>query len=338
MPKRKIKVALLSFYSGLVSRGVETFVSELASHVSDKVDLRIYHGDTLPGPGNKLHYLFLDLPSLAIKQFMREALARLTADPPDILMALNNGWMSWLAKRFCRRHKTKLVLAGFSGIGWDDKVNLWLKPDCFIACTNYQAEWAGSINKHIRVETINIGVNTDRFRPDGPKLRHGLKPPVVLVVAGPEKTKRVHLAVKAASQINAGLLVVGRQPEAINRQAKALLGDRYKNILISYDRLDAVYRSADVYTLPSGAGEAYGISILEALASGLPVVVNNDPIRRELVGKAGILVDPADPEAYAAALKRAINQPDSAAACQQARKFSWEKISQQYLDLWSGLT
>lgn len=337
MPKPKIKVALLSFYSGLVSRGVETFVSELASHVSDKVDLRIYHGDTLPGPGNKLHYLFLDPPARAIKKFSHRILAKLAADPPDILMALNNGWMSWLAKRFCRRYKTKLVLAGLSGIGWDDKVNLWLKPDCFVVCTNYQAKWAGSINKHVRVKTINIGVNTDRFRPAGPKLRHGLKPPVVLVVAGPEKTKRVHLAVKAASRINAALLVVGRQPEAINRQAKALLGDRYKNILISYDRLDAVYRSVQVYTLPSGLSEAYGISILEALASGLPVVVNNDPIRRELAGRAGILVDPADSEAYPAALAKAIKASDPAASRAQAERFSWEKISRQYLDLWSGL-
>src|SRR3989344_4185970 len=167
-----MKVAILSFYSGLVSRGVETFVEELSARVRDKVDLQVYHGTKLPPQGNKLHYLFLDPPSLVIKRFSREILARL--DPPDIIMALNNGWMSLLAKQFCRRHKTKLVLTGFSGIGWDDKVNLRLKPDVFIVCTRWQAEWAKRINPRARVETINIGVNAGRFRPEGKKYHHGL--------------------------------------------------------------------------------------------------------------------------------------------------------------------
>src|SRR3972149_7421985 len=118
MSNKKISVAILSFYSGLVSRGVETFVTELSSKVKDKVDLAVFNADKLPGSGNKLSYLFLDPPSLAIKRFTREVLLKLETNPPDIIMALNNGWMSLLTKSFCRKHKTKLVLAGFSGIGW----------------------------------------------------------------------------------------------------------------------------------------------------------------------------------------------------------------------------
>ena len=102
-----MKVAILSFYSGLVSRGVETFVEELSARVKDKVDLRVYQGEKLPRPGSKLHYLFLDSPSLEIRKFTLETLKRLESDPPDIIMALNNGWMSLLTKRFCKRHKTK---------------------------------------------------------------------------------------------------------------------------------------------------------------------------------------------------------------------------------------
>src|SRR3989344_5077148 len=101
MPNRRIKVAILSFYSGLVSRGVETFVTELSTQVKDKVDLKVYSASKLPGPGNKLSYLFLDPPSLAIKRFTQRVLARLEAKPPEIIMALNNGWMSLLAKQFC---------------------------------------------------------------------------------------------------------------------------------------------------------------------------------------------------------------------------------------------
>ncbi len=338
MLKRRIKVAILSFYSGLVSRGVETFVTELSKHVKDKVDLKVYHGDKLPSPGNKLSYLFLDPPSLVIKYFTQETLAKLAADQPDIIMAFNNGWMSLLAKQFCRRHQAKLVLAGFSGIGWDDKINLWLKPDCFVTCTSWQGDWAKTINPRARIETINIGVDTNRFRPKGSKFIHGLKPPIVLVVAGPQKFKRVDLAIEAVKRLpEVSLLVVGEQKPEIKRLGERLLGKRFKNIQVDYDHLDSVYRSVNVYTLPSVSNEAYGISILEAMASGLPVVVNDDPIRRELVGDAGIVVDPTDMTVYVAALKQALTSADANRYRQQAKKFSWEKISRQYLDLWSSL-
>jgi len=333
-----MKVAILSFYSGLVSRGVETFVTELSARVKDKVDLKVYSANKLPRSGNKLSYIFADPPSLAIKRFTQRVLVQLEADPPDIIMALNNGWMSLLTKQFCRRNKTKLVLAGFSGIGWDDKVNLWLNPDCFVACTRWQAEWAGKINPKTRIETINIGVNTDRFRPDGDKFKPGLKPPLVLVVAGPQKFKRVDLVIAAVSRLpQASLLVVGQQEDKINSLGRKLLGGRYRNIQVDYQDLDRVYRACRVYTLPSGSSEAYGISILEAMASGLAVVVNDDPIRRELVGAAGILADPTDMPAYVAALAQALNSTDVNRYRRQAEKFSWDKIGKQYLDLWSSL-
>ena len=333
-----MKVALLNFYSGLVSRGVETFVTELSGRVKDKVDLKVYHGNTLPAPGNKLSYIFADPPSLAIKQFTQEVLIKIAAHPPDIIMALNNGWMSLLTRQFCRRHKTKLIFAGFSGIGWDDKVNLWLKPDCFVACSKWQAQWARSINSNVKITTINVGVNTDRFRPEGKKFNHRLKPPVVLVVAGPQATKRVDLAIEAVSRLpQTSLLVAGEQRPEIKRLGERLLGKRFKNMQVDYAHLDSVYRAVQVYTLPSVSSEAYGISILEALSSGLPVVVNDDPIRRELVGDAGIVVDPTNMNVYVEALKQAIKSDSNDRYRQQAKKFSWDRISQQYLDLWSSL-
>ena len=161
---------------------------------------------------------------------------------------------------------------------------------------------------------------------------------LLVVVAGPQKTKRVELAIEAVKHLaQTSLLVVGEQRPKIKRLGAKLLGKRFKNIQVDYPRLDSVYRSANVYTLPSVSSEAYGISILEALSSGLPVVVNDDPIRRELVGDAGIVVDPTNMNVYVEALKQAIKSDSNDRYRQQAKKFSWDRISQQYLDLWSSL-
>lgn len=328
----KIKIAVLSYYSGSVSRGVETFVRELSSRVKPDFKVTVYHEkpSQIVMPDKFLN-------PLAIAFFTLKTLFRLASDPPDILMPLNNNWMSLFSKFFCFFFKTKLILAGFAGIGRIDKLNLWLNPDQFICCTQAQSDWAKTINPRAKLTVIPIGVNTDRFKPEGKKFSLNLKPPVVLCVAGPEKYKQVDLAIKAVKSTKASLLVVGLQSESINRLGKKILGPRYQNLQIDYQNLDSVYRSVDLFTLPSESTEAYGITILEAMASGLPVVVNNDPIRKELTGEAGILINPADLNNYQQALQKALKIKNRSYLRLQALKFSWDSIIDQYQKLWQSL-
>lgn len=320
-----MEIAILSYYSGTVSRGVETFVTELVKRVKSPYKITVYHAPINHTQGS-------------IGLFTLKALFKLRQNPPDILMALNNNWMSVFAKIFCWFYPTKLIFAGFAGIGRIDKINLWLKPDKFICCTQTQANWAKSINPRTSLAVINLGVDTNRFKAVGPKYPLSLKSPIVLCVAGPEPYKRVKLAIKAVKELtDVSLLVVGQQPENVNKLGYGLLKSRYLNLAVPYDQLDQVYRAVDVFTLPSSATEAYGITILEALASGLPVVVNNDPIRQELVDHAGILIDPADLNQYVQALKQSLKSTNQARQRQQALKFSWDKITEEYCQLWSNL-
>lgn len=327
-----MKTAILSYYSGFVNRGVETFVRELSSRAKPGFKVVVYQEQTdrIVMPGKFLN-------PLAIAFFSLKTLFFLFSDPPDILIALNNNWMSLFSKIFCSLFKTKLILAGFAGIGRIDKLNLWLNPDQFICCTQAQSSWTKTINPQARLSVIPIGVDTNRFKPEGKKFPLNLKPPIVLCVAGPEKYKRVDLAIKAVKQTSASLLVVGLQSESINRLGKKILGTRYQNLQVDYQNLDSVYRSVDLFTLPSESTEAYGITILEAMASGLPVVVNNDPIRQELVGSAGSLIDPADLNLYTQTINQSLQKKNKAIFRQQAMKFSWDSIADQYQKLWQSL-
>jgi glycosyltransferase involved in cell wall biosynthesis len=97
----------------------------------------------------------------------------------------------------------------------------------------------------------------------------------------------------------------------------------------------SLYEEADVFVYPS-LYEGFGLPVLEAMASGCPVVSSNVSSLSEIVGAAGILVDPYNVEALARAvstvlrddeLKRQMSQKGIA----QAQKFSWEKAGVELL-------
>jgi glycosyltransferase involved in cell wall biosynthesis len=79
--------------------------------------------------------------------------------------------------------------------------------------------------------------------------------------------------------------------------------------------------------------EAFGIVYLEALASNLAVVAPNDLARQEIVGQAGILIDPDNISQYANALAKALSRKWNNIPRTQAEKFSWQIVGDKYLKL-----
>lgn len=75
--------------------------------------------------------------------------------------------------------------------------------------------------------------------------------------------------------------------------------------------------------------EGFGIPLVEAMSVGTPIVVSDIPIFREIGGAAGVYADPADPSAFARAV-RSLDKPadwsrHSAAALEKAKQFDWER-------------
>lgn len=95
--------------------------------------------------------------------------------------------------------------------------------------------------------------------------------------------------------------------------------------------LVAAYQQADVFALLSRY-EGFGLTVLEAMACGTPVVCSRIGALREVAGDAALLVDPDDPEAAADALWRVLN--DSGVATdlsrkgpERARQFTWARTA-----------
>ena len=93
--------------------------------------------------------------------------------------------------------------------------------------------------------------------------------------------------------------------------------------------LPALYRTAACLVFPS-LFEGFGIPVLEAMACSCPVVCSNTTSLPEIAGDAALLVDPADPEALAAALRSVLLDGElrerlAALGLQQASRFSWRR-------------
>ena len=84
---------------------------------------------------------------------------------------------------------------------------------------------------------------------------------------------------------------------------------------------EALFDGARAVVLPSW-DEGFGLPALEAMAAGIPVVVSNRGALPEVVGTAGVLVDPADPQAWAAAIERLAHDDDWARAIAARRDWS----------------
>jgi glycosyltransferase involved in cell wall biosynthesis len=97
----------------------------------------------------------------------------------------------------------------------------------------------------------------------------------------------------------------------------------------------ALYRGAAALVFPS-LFEGFGMPVLEAMATGCPVVCSNTTSLPEIAGDAALMVDPNDPDALAGALHRVLTERDLrselvARGIRQAATFSWRRHSLESL-------
>ncbi len=78
---------------------------------------------------------------------------------------------------------------------------------------------------------------------------------------------------------------------------------------VPYERIEQLYRQSDIFVFPSMA-ESFGHPLVEAMASGLPVIASDIPVHREVCGNAAMYFEPSDFRALAACIRKLVQDAD----------------------------
>jgi len=102
-----------------------------------------------------------------------------------------------------------------------------------------------------------------------------------------------------------------------------------------------LYRNCYAFIYPT-LFEGFGLPVLEAMSLGAAVITSNTTSVPEVVGDAGLLVDPYKPEEIFSAMYALVSDPTErdrlrALALQRAQQFSWQRTAKQFLELYTRL-
>jgi alpha-1,3-rhamnosyl/mannosyltransferase len=105
------------------------------------------------------------------------------------------------------------------------------------------------------------------------------------------------------------------------------------------DARPALLNGARAFVYPS-LYEGFGLPVLEAMACGIPVLASNVSSLPEVVGEAGVMVDPGDVDSIANEMIRlwqddALRRDLSVKGLERARRFSWERTARQTLNVYT---
>jgi glycosyltransferase involved in cell wall biosynthesis len=184
-------------------------------------------------------------------------------------------------------------------------------------------------------ETVDLlGVTEDRVR----VIPHGIAEPFaphgaaaggeyVLAVGTLEPRKNLARVVLAAERAGMELRVVGQKGWGdVNVASAGFVSDQ---------ELARLYRGAAALVYPS-LYEGFGLPVLEAMATGTPVVTSADGATAELAGPAAVLVDPLDVDEIAAGIRQAIDRRDElrSAGLERAARYSWAEAAKATADVY----
>ena len=204
-----------------------------------------------------------------------------------------------------------------------------------------QADRVVAVSERTRDDLVDLyGIDEKKIR----VIPHGVDPAFapgdgaaegyLLFVGAVQRRKDPRAALEAAVDLGMPLVVAGPEREQELAQELRELGADLRGY-VEKDELARLYRGAACLVVPSRY-EGFGLPLLEALASGTPVVATPEPALVEVAGDAAVYAEPDD---LPGAILRAIDQREKlrAGGLARAAQFSWAEAARRTVDVYREL-
>jgi len=226
---------------------------------------------------------------------------------------------------------------------------VWRRADALVCNSNDLRREVLQVSPTLEVEVIPNGVDTERFSPAANPAKKTT--PVLLYCGRLIPLKRIDVMVRAISLLHeqgfqAALRIVGVGPEETSLR-NLVASHRLENCVdfvgaVEYDGMHREYQKADLYIQLSKV-EGMSNSILEAMASGLPIITTNVGGAVDLIDGNGVVLKHPEVTEVAGAIRPYL---EDAALCMKhgqrsrhlVQRFSLETAANRYLQLISSLT
>jgi len=185
------------------------------------------------------------------------------------------------------------------------------------------------------------GVDRAVFHPDAKQRNHDLRERYVLFVGSLEPRKNLGALIQAWNQIKNDFrdtwLVIAGTSGTVFRSANLPEAERVRTLgYVPEEDLPGLYAKATMLALPS-QDEGFGLTALEAMACGTPVVASDGGALPEVVGDAGLIFNLTNPDGLSTTMKRCLCDYDlrlslKEKGLERATTFSWQKTAELVLN------
>lgn len=224
-----------------------------------------------------------------------------------------------------------------------------LNADKIIAVSNFtKKDILQNIDYKGKIKVIHHGISENFCQNVKTNIKqilqkNNLQQPYLLFLSTIEPRKNANRLVEAFNlykkrhpQSKIKLVIAGKEDKKIFSKVKL---EQNKDIIfagfIEENQKESLIKGATAFIYPS-LFEGFGLPLLEAMKCGIPVITSNTSSMPEVIGDAGILINPKDTESIAKAIEE-IQKPEIQEKLknkmeEQIKKFSWENCAKETLD------